>query len=290
MIKTFLYRLLVDHFPQFIIQREWLKNYGHKIDWKNPKDLNEKIQWLICFGDTARWPMLADKYRVREFVAAKGYGHILTKLYGVWDNAAKIDYDSLPEKCVLKCNHDCGSYQIVNKSEGFNIETINKSLNDNLRKKFGYFLCEPHYNKIQPLILAEEFLEDKNNSFSFSLVDYKIWCFDGIPDCISVCYNRTAHTMCHELYDINWKPMQDKCLFSDTVIDGGAVVPKPTVLDEMLQIASDLSQGLPEARIDLYLTDNIIHFGEITLTGGAGRMALFTEDYLIELGKKVNLN
>ena len=289
-IKTSIYHYCVDHYPWIAIQRDWIKRFGHKIDRRNPRDLNEKIQWLICFGDTSMWPMLADKYRVRDYITAKGYGYLLPKLYGVWDSAEKIDYDSLPDRFVLKCNHDCESIVVVNKDEGYDKQQINEHLSRCLERKYGYRFGEPHYNKIKPLIIAEEFLEDKNNSFSSSLVDYKIWCFDGVPECISVCYNRNADIMYHELYDIHWNPLLNKCVFSETVVEGNAIVPKPDVLKEMLKVASNLSQGLTEARIDLYIINNKIRFGEISLTGGAGRMALFTEDYLIELGDKVQIN
>jgi glycosyltransferase involved in cell wall biosynthesis len=279
----------VDYCPQLIIQKDWEKRYGHKIDWKNPKDLNEKIQWLICFGDTSRWPMLADKYRVRDYVIEKGHGHILTKLYGVWDNADKIDYDSLPDKFVLKCNHDSASTIFVNKTEGFDKEKINNALNKKLERRFGYLYCEPHYNKIKPLIIAEELLEEKGNSFSKSPVDYKVWCFDGTPFFISVCYNRDKTGLNNALFDCDWKPLSDICIYTNHVRESTIPIPRPHKLEEVLKIASDLSAGMPEARIDFYIIGDNVYFGEITLTSGSGRIDFLTDDFLKELGDKIVL-
>lgn len=168
----------VDHFPHRIIEKSWLRDFGYPIDWEHPRDINEKIQWLIAFSDTSEWSRLADKYLVRDYVASKGYANNLTKLYGVWKRAEDIDFDALPEKFVLKCNHDSGSYFIVDKQKGFNKSEIVKKTDEFLKRKFGYQYCEPHYNRIKPLVIAEEFLEDDCN-FSSSLIDYKVWCFNG---------------------------------------------------------------------------------------------------------------
>ena len=114
---------------------------------------------------------LADKYKVRDYITEKGYGHMLTKLYGVWTDARSIDFDKLPNKFILKCNHDCGSYCLVDKSSEYDKQKIIKKLNHSLKNKYGYKFCEPHYNKIKPLVIAEEFLEEKtDNPISTSLI------------------------------------------------------------------------------------------------------------------------
>ena len=80
---------MVDHYPRKVLDIIWKREFGYTVDWKNPRDLNEKIEWLICYGDTSKWPLLADKYRVREYVKQKELGHLLPQLYGVWDDAPK---------------------------------------------------------------------------------------------------------------------------------------------------------------------------------------------------------
>lgn len=123
------YNFYVDNRPRTIIDRIWMRDFGYTVEWKHPRDLNEKIEWLICYGDTSAWPDLADKYKVREYVKEKGYEYLLPQLYGVWKDVSQIDYTSLPNKFVIKCNHDCGSYHIVNKQDGFNMEDINLVMN-----------------------------------------------------------------------------------------------------------------------------------------------------------------
>lgn len=288
-IKSFIYNYLVDHYPRIIIDKIWKKTYGRKMNWKNPIDINEKIQWLICYGDTSLWPTLADKYKVREYVTNLGYGHLLPELYGHWEDANDIDFDSLPDKFIIKCNHDSGSWHIIDKKKEFDRKAIINKLNASLRRKFGYRNCEPHYNKIHPQIIAEQFLESKQDIFSSSLVDYKVWCFDGKPYSIWACYNRDHDGTDVNLYDLTWKVHPECSVFTNYYRDGKGRCPKPKVLDEMLEAASVLSKGQPEVRVDFYIVDGKLYFGELTLTSMCGRMSCYTKDYLIELGNQVKL-
>lgn len=283
------YKYLVDHNPRKILDKIWMKQYGYTVDWKNPRDLNEKIEWLICYGDTSLWTLLADKYRVREYITQKGMAHILPILYGVWDDARSIDFSVLPDKFVLKCNHDSGSCHIINKQRGCHKEQIITFFNQRLKYRFGYNHCEPHYNKIKPLIIAEEFLESKEDDFSASIVDYKIWCFDGKPYCIWTLYNRDQNGIDSKLFDLNWENHPEHLVFTSYYRNGKGYVPKPSLLDEMLTIASVLTKGLPQVRIDFYIINNKIYFGEYTLTSHFGRMINFTHDFLVELGHQVKL-
>ena len=289
-IKDIGYRFLVDHYPRVIIDHRWKRDYGYSIDWNNPRDLNEKIQWLICYGDTSLWPILADKYLVRDYVKSKGLGHLLPELYGVWEDANDIDFNTLPDKFVLKCNHDSGSTHIVDKAKGYSKEFLVRDLNDHLRYKFGYRFCEPHYNKIHPKIIAEQVLfSEKDSAFSSSLVDYKVWCFNGKPYSVWVCYNRDHDKTYVNEYDLEWIAHPEYSVFTDHYRDGHCLVPKPEPLSDMLEIAGRLSEGQPEVRVDFYIVDGRLYFGEMTLTSNYGRMAFYTKDYLIELGDQVKL-
>jgi len=283
------YRFLVDNYPRKAIDRLWMRYYGHKMNWDNPQDINEKIQWLICYGDTSKWTDLADKYKVREYVKSKGLGELLPELYGVWDNADKIDYEALPNKFVLKCNHDSGSCHFIDKSKGFNKEQINIELNKSLKKKYGYSDCEPHYNKIKPLIVAEQYLESTDEDFSFSLVDYKVWCFDGKPYSVWACYNRDHDGTDVNLYDLDWNVHPECSVFTPYFRDGKNKVKRPEKLEEMLLAASKLSEGFPEVRVDFYIVEDKLYFGEMTFTCARGRMSFYTKEYLKELGDQVKL-
>lgn len=281
-VKRKLREFLIDYYPKILIDREWLHQYGHRIDWENPRNINEKIQWLICYSDTTKWSELSDKYLVRNFIKEKGFNNILTNLYGVWEDPSYIDFESLPEKFVLKCNHDSASTRIINKSQGYDKNALIYFYKNRLKQKFGYKCCEPHYNRIRPLVIAEEYLEE-DNGFS-SINDYKFWCFDGKVYYVSVMFDRANETVRETVYDINWNAHPEFIESSKHYKSDERLLPQPVRFKEMIHIASTLSKGFPEVRVDLYEVNGKIYFGEMTFTSTAGRMG-YVDSFLEELGK-----
>ena len=80
-----------------VIDKCFFKRFQRNIDWENPQDYNEKINWLKLYSDTSMWTKLADKYAVREYVKSKGLEQILVPLYGYWTRVDDIDFGSLPK-------------------------------------------------------------------------------------------------------------------------------------------------------------------------------------------------
>lgn len=287
-IKRSIQKFLWKNFPEVVINHEWKKK-GKTFDWENPQGLNEKIQWLLVKTDTSEWTRLADKYLVRDFVKSRGLEDILVKLYGKWDRAEDINYDSLPQKFILKCNHDSGSYHIIDKNIGFDKENINKDLNDHVKREYGVNTGEIHYMKIKRCIIAEELLESKTDTFSKSLVDYKVWCFNGKPYCIWATYNRTKDATYADVYDLEWNVHPEWSVFTEHYRNGHGQVPKPKSLEQMLAAAATLSEGFPEVRVDFYDVDGKLYFGEMTFTSLSGRMDYYTDEFLKELGDQIIL-
>lgn len=280
-------KLLIDYNPKMLIDYEWRRKYGYNVDWENPRDINEKIQWLICYSeDTTEWTRLADKYRVRGFIKEKGYENLLVPIHGVWKNPEEIDFDSLPDKFVLKCNHDSASTKIIDKNQGFNRDELIDFYKKRLKVKYGYLGCEPHYNKISPLVIAEEFLKEDNGFCSIN--DYKFWCFDGKAYYVSVLFDRSADLVRETVYDLSWNAHPEFLESYGNYKSEDRILPKPHNLDEMISIAEDLSKGFPEVRVDLYDVNGKIYFGEMTFAPTAGKMG-YVDSFLKELGDKVVL-
>lgn len=276
-------KLAMRFFPEIVIDSDWKKWKGYPVDWKNPRDINEKIQWLMCRSDTSLWTVCADKYRVREYVASKGLGDILVPLLGVWKRAEDVDFESLPEKFVIKCNHDSGSTHIVDKSSpDYNPEAIRRDLKKHLKIRFGNVGGEMFYNSIPPRIIAEKTLELAAGSVS--MTDYKVWSFDGKPYVIMTCQNRTESGLDIDVYDTHWNERRDACVFSSHYRESGEKLPPPASLERMLSAASVLSKGFPEVRVDFYDVEGKLYFGELTFSSLSGRMTYFTQPFLEELG------
>ena len=260
--------------------------FGYHIDWKNPRDLNEKINYLAFKTDTRQWSLWADKYAVREYVRSKGLGHILVPLYGKWDDANDIDWQSLPQQCVLKANNGSGDAIIIKDKATCNEETIKEQLNHSLHTNFGIKTAEPHYLRIKPCIIAEKLLQPTDGS---PLVDYKVWCFHGKPYSILTVSERNNTTNQYKLalYNLNWERIQAIVANNHK---NNLPVERPVHLNQMLNYATILSEDIPEVRVDFYEIDEQVYFGEMTMTSAAGRMTNYTKECLLEMGNQINLD
>lgn len=274
-------------YPQGIAN-EFHKNIvGYDIDWKTPKTLNEKINWLKFYSDTSEWTRLADKYLVRDFVKSRIGNKALVKLYGVWHRAEDIDFEKLPAKFILKTNHGAGTVIPVPDKSKADKDEIRKKLNSWLKQKYGYATIEPHYLKIKPLIIAEQLLEN-DSEFSSSIVDYKVYCFDGKPFCILVCTDRVIGEQSRfSYYDCNWKAMPE--VLCDSLKGTHKDIPKPECLNQLLDYASKLSKGFPQVRVDFYIIKGKIYFGEMTFTSEGGYDGDITKSFCLQMGSKITL-
>lgn len=258
--------------------------------FKHPRDLNEKINYLKFYGDTSRWPMLTDKYAVRQYIKDIGLGDILVKLYGKWDSVEEIDWDTLPDRFVMKCNNGSGDVLICKDKSKLDIEATKRYFNKMLHRKFGIASGEPHYALIKPCIIAEELLDSSTQPCgSSSLVDYKIWCFNGEPHNVCCYYNRKGFDANKSVYDLNWQYHPEYMAFTKHYKDCDKRIPCPTCFEEMLDIARVLSKGFPVVRVDLYEVNGKVYFGELTFTAHSGCLNTFSQQFLDETGKLIKL-
>lgn len=276
---------LSKHNPQKLSAYYYLLAMGKKLDWNNPLDINAKIQWLKFYGDKQLWAKCADKYRVRGYVTERGYDNILVKLYGKWDSIDEINWELLPEKFIIKVNNGCGENIVCNSKKDSNIDEMSHLLKQFLKQKNADLFVEPHYKLIKPCIIAEELLDSKCQQFeSESMIDYKVWCFDGEPLYICVYHDRYPHSIQFSIFDTNWICHPEKAAYPPTFHKSKIEIPKPNCLKQMLDAASVLSKGHPEVRVDFYIVNNTLYFGEMTFTSYGGYMNYFTLDMLNEMG------
>ena len=239
-------------------------NVKRKLNLKNPKTFNEKLQWLKFNDRDPFYAVVVDKYKVREYIKETIGEKYLIPLIGDWDCFDDIDFEKLPNKFVLKCNHDSGGLVICTDKNKLDIKKAKKVISKSLKCKFYYVGREWQYKNIKPRIICEEFIGENDIPPS----DYKISCFNGKPDNIMVCYGRETGETQYYFFDLNWNLLRYNGWGKKA--PSNFSLPKPEGLEEMIQLAEKLSKPYYYARIDLYNVNGKIYFGEITLCPNSG--------------------
>lgn len=290
-IRYRFFRFFAPKYPQKWADVLFKHYFGRNLNWKDPRDINEKINWLKFHHDTSLWTELSDKFKVRRYVEEKGFADSLPKLYGKWDRAEDIDWNVLPEKFVMKVNNGSGDIVLCDNKDKLDKKAVRKKLNQLLRLRFGDRFAEPHYNSIKPCIIAEEYLShDEQSIKSSSLVDYKIWVLNGKPEFVFVYLNRTKGGFLMNIFDTNWNPHPEYAVETPHAKVMKEPIPRPYTLDQMLEMAVVLAGKEPQVRVDLYEVGGKAYFGELTFTAAGGFLNHFTQELLDMMGDKCIIN
>jgi hypothetical protein len=245
--------------------------YGYFPNLNNPKTFDEKLQWYKLYYRVPLMTTLTDKYEVRLYLEDKGFSGILNELYGVYNSVDKIDFSKLPERFVIKATHGSGMNIICKDKESLNWETSRRLMNKWLKRNWYHFGREWPYKNIRPRLICEKYLENKEFE---ELIDYKFYCYNNKPEMLFVCTGRfSAGGLKYSAYDMDWNRI--------SVYKGrpssDIVMEKPDNLQAMITIASELCQGFPFIRVDLYSVKGKIVFGELTFYPDSG-IVPFTPD------------
>lgn len=243
---------------------------GYWMNWKNPKTFSEKLQWLKLYDRKPEYTTMVDKYAVKEYVAKIiGEEYIISTL-GVWDRPEDIDWDSLPQKFVLKTTHGGGGSGVVicKDKTAFDredaIAKLSKSLNECIYKLLG----EWPYKDVPKRIIAEEYLSDSSEYNKGGLTDYKFYCFNGKAYKVMLCIDREKNDTKFYSFNKDWNLLRHNK--RGLAAPDNFTLPKPPCMDKMFKIAEELSEKIPFARVDLYFVNNKIYFSEITFYPDSG--------------------
>ena len=284
------FRLLAHQFPKKWADVLFKHYFGRKLNWKSPRDINEKINWLKFNHDTSHWSELSDKYEVRKYVEEKGFADALPRLYGKWDSADDIDWDSLPQQFVMKVNNGSGDIVLCDDKNKLDKKAVETKMRKLLRLRFGDRFAEPHYNSIKPCIIAEEYLDSEDQSVkSSSLIDYKIWVLNGKPEFIFVYLNRKQGSFYMNIFDTDWNPHPEYAVETPKALIMREPIPRPASFDQMLEMAASLAGNEPQVRVDLYEVGGKPYFGELTFTAAGGFLNHFSQEILDIMGDKCKI-
>lgn len=264
-----LYELGLRIMPdEFIIKRSFKKHMGYDLNLDNPKTLNEKINWLKLNNRRPIQTILADKYKVREYVKEKIGDKYLIPLLFETKNVKDIVPENLPEpNFIIKANHNSSGGLIVRDKTKVDWKKAQKRFKRLLRENHYYSTIEWQYKDIEPRIIVEQLLTHDDGSIP---EDIKFHCFNGKVGFIMVDFDRFGELRTRNLYNSDWN-----LISSNWGRPNGRNMEKPSNLDEMIKVAEKLAEDFAYIRVDLYLVKSQIYFGELTFYHASGFQAFY---------------
>lgn len=268
------------------IKKQFKLKKGYELDLENPKTFNEKLQWLKLNDRKPEYTNMVDKYMMREYVSDKIGEKYLTPLIGVWENSDDINFDELPNKFVLKCNHNSGTgMYICTDKKKLNIKKVKKELNKGLKENYYLTSREWPYKNVKRRIICEEYMIDNDRSDN-SLTDYKFFCFNGIPKFMYISQELIDDSA--DYYDMNFKQIDLK--LDKSIPKSGLKRSKLECFEKMKEVAKILSENTKFLRVDFYYIEGQIKVGELTFYHNAGYTPIEDYETDLKLGNLIDLN
>lgn len=243
--------------------------YLHLHEWpnlKHPRNFTEKLNWLKLYDRNPLYTQLADKCEVKKYVAEKIGSDKVLPLLGVWEKFDDIDFDQLPDQFVLKCTHDSGGFKICKDKRTFDVDEARKFFKKELRRNFYWNKREWVYKDIKPRIIAEPYIDSLGKPESY---EYKLTCMNGVCRVFTLCTG-IAHSdfdlRTNDHYDRDFHHLPWYAFYKNSK----KPVRIPPQAKEMIEYAEKLSEGICQVRVDFYVIDNKVYFGEMTFYTWAG--------------------
>lgn len=286
MLKAILSKLFWGVFRHFLSDRQYAKvrywiELGRIPNLENPERFTEKIQYLKLNERTELRKKAADRIAVRDYVREKiGENHLIP-LLGNFEELTQDNWDSLPSSFVLKANHGCKMVKIVkDKTEEIfsKIQDLTNSWQDTDYYKLGR---EWVYKDVPRTIVAEKLLLNTKGNIPG---DYKFFCFHGRAELIQTDFDRFEnHT--RNFYDRDYNLLPVTLLYNQNE----QPVRKHPLLENAVKVAEELASEFSFIRVDLFLMDNEIYFGELTNYPGNGFSSFTPDSFDYELGRKLKI-
>ncbi len=267
-----------------LLSMKYKKYFHKKMNWENPQTFSEKIQWLKIYGRTPINQVMSDKYAVKDYIKEQIGEQYVIPLLGVWDRPEDVDFSVLPDKFVIKCNHNSGGLYICRDKSKLDENKVRRILKKGMRQDYYTGSREYSYKDIPRKIIAEQYMEDVETK---ELRDYKFFCFDGEPKALFIASGRLQgeESVTFDFFDMDYNHLP----FTNGHPNATVMPQKPKCFEEMKQLATKLSKGMPHVRVDFYEVNGKVYFGEFTFSHWGGLMPFEPEEWDYKFGSWIKL-
>ena len=169
---------------------------------------------------------------------------------------------------MLKVNHDSGGIVICRDKSKLGKQTVIAKLSRALKNNGYWYGREWAYRNVKPCIIAEKFLSEGEVQ---DLIDYKFYCFNGIPKYCQVIMDRSTQETI-DFFDMKWELQH----FTGLNLPGKPfphakkIIHEPINFEQMKQGCRKLAAGISFVRVDFYEVKGKMYFGEMTFFPASG--------------------
>ncbi len=258
-IALFLLQLIPDSrvMNHLINQLNHFRLHGRFMVRGRLSDINDYIFSIKNSPYSASYGFFIDKETVKSFVASVFGERYIIPTLGVFRDVAALSSFDYPTAYVVKPTHM--SQKVLFKDGGRltpqELQQCGKWL------KYSYFARTRQYNYrfLEPKIIIEPFVGENGKVPP----DFKFFVVNGKCQLIQVDYGRFADRS-SDFYDPDWNKLDIQMGFGNSpyYLNVG------DALEHMKELAEKIGACFEFIRVDLYLTEQGIKFGEYTFTPG----------------------
>ncbi|HDM8217028.1 ATP-grasp fold amidoligase family protein [Vibrio parahaemolyticus] len=260
-------------------QIDYYRRKGRFLNLSNPETFAEKINYIKLNSNLNEMSKYVDKLLVRDFIKEKIGKDCLPNIIQVIPTNGEIDFDTLPEKFVVKYNNGSGMNIIVKDKQLFCEDYVNEEIKKWRKSSFYKNNREFQYKDVNGVVFIEEYLECRNG-----LKDYKLFCSNGKVFLIQVISNRQDGQSRHNYYSKSWEHLD---IYREE-FSQGEFEQKPHLLEDMISKAEILSQNFTFVRVDFFIQNGeILFFGELTFTPASGNIEFLPKESDLDIASNI---
>ena len=256
------------------IMWRYFMEYGKLPNINHPKTFNEKVTKRIVFDNNPLYAELSDKYTVRKYIADKVGEHVLIPLLFTTKNPEDLLKMDKWSGIVVKPNHGASYVKLIDIEPS---ETEKKAIILEAHKwlsiDFSKVNNEQHYASIEPRIVVEE----KITAAGYVPRDFKFHCFkqkDGAIKYVLQVVDGRFGTESRGYYLNSF----DNCVWHHGGDNYHLSENEKKSLVKIIPYNKALMDDFDYVRIDWYIIEDNIYFGEMTFTPGSGKNPEFGEE------------
>ena len=277
---------LFRHLP--LALRRHLLFLRHRGSWGNfrtPRGFGEKMQWRVINDRRPLLAWTADKLAQKEYAATVFAANnrlaavrIPATLWAGTDvRTLRSLAAKLPSHWVFKPNHSCSRYRMIGASEAPHamrepdwFELVQLGDTWGRRDEESSSLGHWAYNFARIGLMAEEWIGNGSRP-----IEAKVLCFGGRAHSILATDGVGTDDWRVSYYDANFSRVDSGWHDAAGVVEQVvAIEPSGTVRRTIIEAAEALAAPFDFVRVDLYVHEGVVWFGELTPYSGGGLMSV----------------